>query len=281
MRHDCGEYGGQRMSKRKALPYGEGDWFAVPLSGGGFALGIVARMAPNGTVLLGYFFGPRLPDIPALDGLLTRRPQDALLVSKFGDLGLSGLRWPVIGKLPQWDRTVWPMPDFGRDDLLRDDVYWRVRYPGDNPNGEPYETRISKAEYDQLPEDGIEGSAYLEARLNRMLGASTRAKAAVAPSEELLAVSPADPAAVSVTHYLYFPSVEAATRVAERILADGSQVTVHESDHDWLVLVEQMIPATQDALDQVEAQLGEVATAEGGEYDGYERETRRYPLTPS
>jgi len=41
--------------------YSEGDWFAVPLRGGGFAAGVIARAMPRKEgVLLGYFFGPRL-----------------------------------------------------------------------------------------------------------------------------------------------------------------------------------------------------------------------------
>lgn len=45
------------MARRK-LNYKEGDWFAVPLGGAGYALGLVARVGRRG-VTFGYFFGPR------------------------------------------------------------------------------------------------------------------------------------------------------------------------------------------------------------------------------
>ena len=35
------------MARRK-LPYDEGDWAAVPLEGGGYALGLIARMDRGG-----------------------------------------------------------------------------------------------------------------------------------------------------------------------------------------------------------------------------------------
>jgi len=40
--------------------YDEGSVFLIPLRDGGFARGVVARIAPKRKVLLGYFFGPRL-----------------------------------------------------------------------------------------------------------------------------------------------------------------------------------------------------------------------------
>jgi hypothetical protein len=46
------------------INYREGDWFAVPLRDGGYAVGLVARMDNRGGVL-GYFFGPRRDDVPS------------------------------------------------------------------------------------------------------------------------------------------------------------------------------------------------------------------------
>lgn len=51
------------MAKR--LPYREGTWFALPLRKGGYAVGVVARMAPRGRIILAYFFGPKRNQIPS------------------------------------------------------------------------------------------------------------------------------------------------------------------------------------------------------------------------
>jgi hypothetical protein len=48
--------------------YNEGDWFAVPLREGGFAIGVIARVMPRKEgVVLGYFFGPRRNAVPTVE----------------------------------------------------------------------------------------------------------------------------------------------------------------------------------------------------------------------
>ena len=85
------------------VKYGEGDWFAVPLIDGGFAVGLIARANPSG-VLLGYFFGPQRSEVPAVEGIAGLRPGDAVLVRKFGHLGIVQGKWPLLGRLDGWDR---------------------------------------------------------------------------------------------------------------------------------------------------------------------------------
>src|ERR1700736_2791876 len=100
------------------LPYSEGSVFLVPLKTGGFARGVVAR-APKraGKVLLGYFFGPRVPSTN--DALLSDLdPANAVLRIRFGDLHLIDGTWAIVGRVPNWDRSDWPMPDFVRRELL-------------------------------------------------------------------------------------------------------------------------------------------------------------------
>ena len=59
--------------------YREGDWFAVPLHGGGFAAVIIARAMPRKEgVLLGYSFGPRRAGVPALGELGALSTSDAV-----------------------------------------------------------------------------------------------------------------------------------------------------------------------------------------------------------
>ncbi len=62
----------------RKLPYKEGDWFAVPLRDGGFALGVVARMDGKGAVIA-YLFGPRSEALPSLEAVGSKRATDAVL----------------------------------------------------------------------------------------------------------------------------------------------------------------------------------------------------------
>jgi hypothetical protein len=99
--------------------YRESDWFAVPLRGGGYAAGIIARAMPRKEdVLLGYFFGPRRDTIPTLDELSARSASDAALVERFGDLGILDGTWPLVGHTDRWNRGAWPTPAFGRFEEL-------------------------------------------------------------------------------------------------------------------------------------------------------------------
>jgi len=94
----------------------EGDWIAVPLRGGGYATGVIARM--KGMQLFGYFFGPKRDDVPQLGELSGLGPDDAVLVGAFGGLGLKGGDWPVLGRFGNWDRADWPFPSLVRYEEL-------------------------------------------------------------------------------------------------------------------------------------------------------------------
>ena len=59
-------------------------------------------------------------------------PKSAVLRIKFGDLGLINGAWPICGQAPDWDRTVWPMPDLVRRDPLSMHA-WAARYSDENP----------------------------------------------------------------------------------------------------------------------------------------------------
>ena len=96
----------------KKLPYGEGDVFCVPLGDGMFSLGVIARMAKQGKVLLGYFFTTVFRQCPNVETMPSLRAEEAARVIRFGDLGLLNGEWTVIGRLPEWQRDEWPMPAF-------------------------------------------------------------------------------------------------------------------------------------------------------------------------
>lgn len=148
------------------LPYHEGTWFAVPLRSGGFGLGRVTRMAPEGKVLVGYFFGPRRRTAPTLSNTFGLTPQDASLVVRFGDLSLVQGDWRILGDAGPWDRSQWPTPDFLREDPLSGQA-WRVRYDDDYPNIVVDETLVSPKT--ALGRDGLFGAGAVEIALDRKL----------------------------------------------------------------------------------------------------------------
>jgi hypothetical protein len=147
--------------------YREGDWFAVPLRDGGFAVGVVARTNPDG-VLLGYFFGPRRDEVPSLDELGSLKPHDAVLVAMFGHLGLQKGTWPILGQIDGWDRLGWPMPAFVRYEELTG-CSFKVLYDDNNPNKVIREEQVQPGAAEQLPKDGLYGAGAIEKVLPGLL----------------------------------------------------------------------------------------------------------------
>jgi hypothetical protein len=147
--------------------YREGDWFAVPLSEGTYAVGLVARLNPKG-VLLGYFFGPRRSEVPSLSKVAGLKPADAVLVQKFGHLGLTQGKWPVLGQSDGWDRADWPMPVFIRHEQITGRTL-RVFYDDNDPNNFLGEEQIPPGLSEQGPRDGLMGAGYAEKILTKIL----------------------------------------------------------------------------------------------------------------
>ena len=138
----------------------------MPLPNGGYGLGLVARMAPKGRLLFGYFFGPR-SDTLAFD-LASIEAADAALVGRFGDLHLYDGKWKTLGQVPDWDRSNWPLPLFlKRDPLgrLPDQV---VCYDEDDLSRPGiWERRDSIPQ--GIPTDGLMGAGYVEIALGKAL----------------------------------------------------------------------------------------------------------------
>jgi hypothetical protein len=149
------------------VKYREGDWFAVPLRDGGFGVGVIARANPK-AVLLGYFFGPRRSEVPSLDDVAVLKPGDAVLVRKFGHLGIVEGKWPLLGRLDDWDRRDWPTPVFVRYEELTGRSF-RVFCDDDNPNRVLREEQVAPGEAEQAPKDGLMGAGFAEGALTRLL----------------------------------------------------------------------------------------------------------------
>lgn len=151
----------------KKLPYREGDWFGVPI-GGGFAVGLVARCHRRGKTLFGYFFGPKRAKLPAVDELGALAPGDAIFVARFGDLGLINGEWPVIGTSKDWNRAKWPMPPFGRIDVVDSNVGYLTFYSEDDPGDALEFYTCDPAEIARFSEDGGWGYGAVEHELKAL-----------------------------------------------------------------------------------------------------------------
>jgi hypothetical protein len=151
------------MSRR----YREGDWFAVPLDQGGYGVGCIARANPDG-ILLGYFFGPARTAVPNLSELSSPSIADAVLVCRFGHLGLRQGTWPLIGAIASWDRRQLPIPEFGRMEELSGRAF-AVQYRDDDIGKVENERQISINELAPLPSDGLFGAVAVEKMLSNLL----------------------------------------------------------------------------------------------------------------
>jgi hypothetical protein len=149
------------------VKYGEGDWFAVPLLDGGFAIGLVARSNPKG-VLLGYFFGPKRMSVPTLNETKSLKAEDAVLVGRVGYLGILHGKWPLLGHLDDWDRSEWPIPIFARYEQLTGRSF-HTYYDDDDPNRLLREVQVPPGDAELAPNDGLMGAGFAEGVLTRLL----------------------------------------------------------------------------------------------------------------
>jgi hypothetical protein len=147
------------LPKRGAKHYLEGDWILVPFDDRpGYALGLVARVSPTCSVMMGgFFFGPSVDSPPTAERLRTLRPSDALTAEIFGNAGLLYCGWPIIWHSPNWgvERELWRLPDFGRIDVVDWSIGYRTTYHPDDPAVCIRELRCSAEEARTLPNDGI------------------------------------------------------------------------------------------------------------------------------
>ncbi len=137
--------------------YSEGDFFAVPLRGGGYGVGIAVCVGPRGTVV-GRFFGAVRDSIPPLSELEDLTEGDSIHVSHFRDSGLKDGSWKLIGQHPNWASYEWPIPKFG----------W-FQSPRDGSSGKMFEMEldenlrtirqktVSREIFDTLPYEGVVG----------------------------------------------------------------------------------------------------------------------------
>lgn len=66
--------------------------------------------------VFGYFFGPAIKDIEPCEIDKNLTPSNASLICMFGDYGLFNRQWKVIGRIENWSRSTWELPQFFRFD---------------------------------------------------------------------------------------------------------------------------------------------------------------------
>jgi hypothetical protein len=163
----------------------------------------------------------------------------------------------------------------------------RAEYPDDDPSAMPKETRISVEAAKELPADGFWGPGAVERYLTKLLAPEflVPVEASSAAAGQVVAVDlvgqPPRVSPLSVDHFLYLPTRKQAKRAANRLESMGYAVRYEELGHaygreggrSWLVLASHSLePEGALAVHRMSSELESLAKAEGGEYDGYERD---------
>ena len=103
--------------------------------------------------------------IENVDGL---DPEHAVLVGRFGHLGIKDGAWPLLGRALEWDRSTWPMPVFVRYEELTGRTL-HVHYDDDDPNHSIGNTPVPPGLAEHGPRDGLMGAGYVEITLAGLL----------------------------------------------------------------------------------------------------------------
>jgi len=148
--------------------YQEGDWFAVPLNPDGFAVGLVARNARKGHVVLAYFVERKFSAVPSINELGRLQAEDARIAIKVGGLGLVNGEWIFVGRPSEWNRDKWPMPKFVRHEPISNRM-WLVTYSDVDPSLVLSEELIAEKDAKGLERDRLFGYKAAEKRLSRDL----------------------------------------------------------------------------------------------------------------
>jgi hypothetical protein len=103
--------------------YAAGDWFAVPLRFGLFAVGRAAAVDAGGAIL-GYFFARFFERLPSGTDILGLTPGDAEIIGVCDQHGLRSGEWPVIATARGCDPRSWPIPIFRTIDPPSGTLAW-------------------------------------------------------------------------------------------------------------------------------------------------------------
>ena len=157
--------------RQKHIRYNEGQWFGVPLRKGGYAIGIIVRGSYKTKGGLGYFFGPKYLAIPDDKDTREKKPDEAILIAQFGDLGIINGSWPLIQNTRPFNKEEWPIPKFGTEISLLPGKGF-IREYSHAETGEWIlvgEKVVEISDIVGLPEDASLGGGAVEIRLTNLL----------------------------------------------------------------------------------------------------------------
>jgi len=101
-----------RTVKKKRVRFAEGDVFLVPLTQGGFAVGLIVRCDLRGHGVLAYIFNSTVDEAGELDIDHVVSKEMVVDVVDVAMRSLVSGAWPIVGRLPNWSRSDWPVPVF-------------------------------------------------------------------------------------------------------------------------------------------------------------------------
>lgn len=101
----------------------EGEWYAVPLPDGSFALLVVAFF--DGGHFAGFYFGPPAPSKDDLRQRPGVDPENAVLVALTEMSGITTGRWPALGRRSD-DVESWELPEFVGKEGSTDEYLYRL-----------------------------------------------------------------------------------------------------------------------------------------------------------
>ncbi len=103
--------------------YAAGDWFAIPLRFGLFAVGRAVAVDKRGAIL-GYFFARFFERLPGGTDILALTPGDADIIGVCDEHGLRSGEWPIIATARACDPRPWPIPIFRSFDPVTGIMRW-------------------------------------------------------------------------------------------------------------------------------------------------------------
>jgi hypothetical protein len=105
--------------------YAAGDWFAIPLRFGLFAVGRAVAVDARGAIL-GYFFGRFFERLPGISDVLTLTPGQAEIIGVCDQHGLRSGEWPLIDPALAGDPRSWSIPIFRTIEPATGEMRWKT-----------------------------------------------------------------------------------------------------------------------------------------------------------
>lgn len=137
---------------------------AVPATDGdGYVVGVVARAEKSRSLsaaILVYFYGPRWFRVPEVKEVLPLLPEKAISIIMTSCRRIADGHWVEIGSVPEFSRSDWPIPLFGRVSITMPGFAWLVKFAEDEIGRgvKRIETPVSPNEAQRHPPESFSGA---------------------------------------------------------------------------------------------------------------------------